>query len=93
MVLCGNGLSRCEKMKLNHELQKLCCTCLIVGEGAVRVDGVDAGDDGADPLPFQDPLLLPLGEQGDLVVHVLQDDEDRRLAGQLLGTVVLEWRK
>ena len=63
---------------------------LIVGECAVLVDGVGPGDDGADGLALEDALLLALRKEGDLVVDVLQDHEDRRLAGKLLRAVVLE---
>ena len=63
---------------------------LDVGERAVLVDRGDPGDDGADGLAFEDPLLLAFGEERDLVVDVFQDDEDGGFAGQLLGSVVLE---
>ncbi len=63
---------------------------LVVREGAVLVDGVDPGDDGADGLALEDPFLLAFGEKRDLVVDVFEDDEDSGLAGKLLSTVVLE---
>ena len=66
---------------------------LIVGECAVLVDGVGPGDDGADGLALEDALLLALREERDLVVDVLQDDEDGRLARKLLRAVVLRMVK
>ena len=66
---------------------------LIVGECAVLVDGVGPGDDGADGLALEDALLLALREERDFVVHVLQDDEDGRLARKLLRAVVLRMVK
>ena len=66
---------------------------LIVGECAVLVDGVGPGDDGADGLALEDALLLALREERDLVVDVLQDHEDGRLACKLLRSIVLRMVK
>ena len=66
---------------------------LIVGERPVLVDGVDAGDDRADGFTFKNSFLLAFREERNLVVDVLEDDEDRGLAGQLLGSVVLKIKK
>ena len=59
------------------------------GEASVR-GGWLPRDGGADGLALHDGLLLPLREQRDLVIDVLQHDEDGRLAGQLLGAVILQ---
>ena len=48
------------------------------------------GDRSADRLALHHGLLLPLGEQRDFVVDILQHDEDSRLTGQLLGAIVLK---
>lgn len=62
------------------------------GEASVRVSGGAwlPRDGGADGLALHDGLLFPLREQRDLVIHVLQHNEDGRLAGQLLGAVILQ---
>lgn len=64
-------------------------THLIVGEGAVLVDGIHLGDLRADRFALQHRFLFALGEQWNLIVDILQHNVDGRLAGQLLGTVVL----
>ena len=51
-------------------------------------------DRSSDWLSLHDSFLFSLSEERDLVVDILQHDEDRGLAGQLLGSVVLKcsWR-
>lgn len=62
---------------------------LVVGEGAILVDGVDARHRRADGFALEHRFLFALREQRDVVVDILQDDVDGGLAGQLLDAVVL----
>ena len=48
------------------------------------------GDWGPNRLALHHSLLLSLGEEGNLVVDVLQHDEDGGFAGKLLSSIVLE---
>ena len=48
------------------------------------------GDWGPNRLALHHSLLLSLGEEGNLVVDILQHDEYRGLTGQLLGSVILK---
>ena len=47
-------------------------------------------DWGSDGFPLHDSFLFSLREERDLVVNVLQDNEDRGLTGQLLGSIILK---
>ena len=66
---------------------------LVVGEGAVLVDGVDSGDTRSDGFSLEHRFLFPFGEERNVVVDVLQDDVHRRFAGQLLHSVILTGEK
>lgn len=68
-------------------------TYLIVGEGAVLIDGVDLCDLGPDGLALQNSFLLSFRKQRYLVVDVFQHDVHRRLRSQLLRPIVLQQRK
>ena len=48
------------------------------------------GDWGPNRLALHHSLLLSLGEEGNLVVDILQHDEDGGFAGKLLSSIVLE---
>ena len=47
-------------------------------------------DWGSDGFPLHDSFLFSLREERDLVVHVLEDNENRGLTGQLLGSIILK---
>lgn len=77
------------RVRRTKALKYTCRPYLIIGKGAILVDGVDPGDNGADRLALEHALLLALGEERDLVVNVLQHDKYGGLARQLLSPIIL----
>lgn len=76
-------------LKLTNIVKYYSKAYLVIRKCSILVYGIDLCDFGPDRLTLQHSLLFSLREEGNLVVHILQHDVDRRLWRQLLRSIVL----
>lgn len=64
-------------------------TYLVVRKRAILINSIDPSHTGAYRFSFQYSLLFTLGEQGDIIVNIFQNDVDSSLTSQLLDSIIL----